>query len=342
MTSIPTTRYKLHAAKGSWTPFSGLAALDLSLMDGDNVIDTVRCTSGQPNHQVFRQGWQSQAGSMEPLPEGYYDVSRPIWAGAKNDFNTLFNAGLGPVVCDLTPKMQTSRSALEIHWDYNLANAPGTAGCLGIIDKLNLVKFLSWFDNPLTAPNFLTVNWGLGSVETWLKATPVPPPAGGHGGSGHAARPAVDSDLRSTCPNHASRNGVKIDTIVIHNTEGSLASAVARFQDASEQVSAHFINDRLGKLTQMVDESQTAWHAGVHAVNQRSVGIENVAGAGTGEGLTVVQEVKLIALVKYLMEAYEISKDRILPHRAIVSTDCPGSIFATDAQFEAWKKANFG
>lgn len=176
--------------------------------------------------------------------------------------------------------------------------------------------------------------WAVLFSDAAKKAPTLPP----HGGSGHGDRPAVDLNLISQCPNFAGRNGTAIDTIILHNTEGSLQSAIDRFDTASEQVSAHFIISRVGKCVQMVDESNTAWHSGDHGVNVRSIGIENVAGGGEGQGLTAAQELVLVAWCKYLMAAYRIPLSAVLPHRQIVSTSCPGSIWLTDSEFEAWKQ----
>lgn len=161
-----------------------------------------------------------------------------------------------------------------------------------------------------------------------------------HGGSGHFSKPHVDTNLVSECPNYASRNGVDIDTIILHNTEGSSGSAIARFQNSAEQVSAHFIVDRDGELIQMVDESMTAWHSGSRPTNQRSIGIEIVAGGGMGIGMTDIQQGVVVELLKYLMEAYDVAAEYVLPHRHIVSTSCPGSIWKTDADLENWKRAH--
>lgn len=180
---------------------------------------------------------------------------------------------------------------------------------------------------------------GVVGEQTWpvmFSDDAKPKPA--HGGSGHASRPAVDDDYTSECPNCASRNGIDIDTVILHNTEGSLDSAVSRFLDAGEQVSAHFIVGRDARLVQMVSESMTAWHSGARNTNQRSIGIEIVAGGGQGVGMTPEQEKTVVALCKYLMEAYDISLSRVLPHRQIVSTSCPGSIWKSDIELEYWKR----
>jgi N-acetyl-anhydromuramyl-L-alanine amidase AmpD len=66
--------------------------------------------------------------------------------------------------------------------------------------------------------------------------------------------------------------------VVLHITEGlSAQSAIATFA-ASERparVSAHFVIEQDGRIYQLVDLNQTAWHAS--AVNSRSIGIEHVA-----------------------------------------------------------------
>lgn len=295
------------------------------------VVDIVPCRSGQPYHQYLRVGSASLSGSMEPLPEGYYAVGKMEFASQKwGDYSSSFSDNVGPIWAALTPKMPTERSALGIHKDLP---PPSTVGCIGIPVQADVEKAVSWFKDDALAPVALTVNWDLGTVETWIKAA-------GHG-SGHLPRPAVTHDLTAKCPNHASRNGTAIDTIVLHNTEGDLASAIARFEEPVEggdQVSAHFIMDRDGSCTQMVAESNTAWHAGYKPTNLRSIGIESVAGGGQGTGLTEAQEKTLIAWVKYLMDVYDIHVADVVPHRSVVPTSCPGSIWPTDAEFSAWKQ----
>ncbi|TMC13996.1 MAG: N-acetylmuramoyl-L-alanine amidase, partial [Chloroflexi bacterium] len=66
-----------------------------------------------------------------------------------------------------------------------------------------------------------------------------------------------------------------IDLIVIHDTEGSYASAIAEFQNPAAQSSAHFVVSTGGAITQMVREQDVAWHAGNWDYNTRSVGIEH-------------------------------------------------------------------
>jgi len=154
-------------------------------------------------------------------------------------------------------------------------------------------------------------------------------------GVGHAPKPAVNW---ISSPNFASRNSTKIDTLVLHNTDCTLAAAIQRFKNTKEAVSAHYIVDRDGSITQMVNDSDTAWHAGVKDVNLRSIGIEVVA-YSTVTGTTAAQEAKLVALAQFVLDAYSIKVQRVLPHRDVKATQCPGWIWANDNIFTTWTGA---
>jgi len=74
-----------------------------------------------------------------------------------------------------------------------------------------------------------------------------------------------------------------IDMLVLHYTGmQSRDAALARLCDAAAEVSAHYLIDEAGEITQLVAEENRAWHAGKsswrgHAdVNSRSIGIELV------------------------------------------------------------------
>jgi N-acetyl-anhydromuramyl-L-alanine amidase AmpD len=66
-----------------------------------------------------------------------------------------------------------------------------------------------------------------------------------------------------------------IDMIVIHDIEGSYASAIKVFQDPTRHGSANYIVSYKGQVTQMVAEKDIAWHAGNWDYNTRSIGIEH-------------------------------------------------------------------
>src|SRR5687767_3009292 len=78
---------------------------------------------------------------------------------------------------------------------------------------------------------------------------------------GGFAKPSVVS---MPSPNRNSRNGAKIDTIVLHHTAGGgTAQDVGRFfQNRSAAVSSHYIIGKDGTIVQPVDDGEAAWHAG--------------------------------------------------------------------------------
>jgi len=69
--------------------------------------------------------------------------------------------------------------------------------------------------------------------------------------------------------------------VVLHYTAmRSADAALARLCDPQAEVSSHYLIGRCGKVWQLVEEAQRAWHAGAGAwagvedVNSRSIGIE--------------------------------------------------------------------
>ncbi|MGB9153113.1 MAG: N-acetylmuramoyl-L-alanine amidase [Alphaproteobacteria bacterium] len=85
-------------------------------------------------------------------------------------------------------------------------------------------------------------------------------------------------------PNFNERDPViSLAYIVLHYTGmKDAASAIARMCDPAAQVSAHYVIDEDGSVTQLVDENKRAWHAGksfwrgITDINSASIGIELV------------------------------------------------------------------
>lgn len=77
----------------------------------------------------------------------------------------------------------------------------------------------------------------------------------------------------TTC-NYSSRSGTAISAITIHFMQGSYAGSISWFKNCSANVSAHYnVRSSDGQITQMVLESDKAWHVGNH--NPYTIGIEN-------------------------------------------------------------------
>lgn len=168
---------------------------------------------------------------------------------------------------------------------------------------------------------------------------------GGHHHTGTAepvTKPRIKEFIQS--PNFSSRDGGKINTIVVHyTTAGTFQSTKHHFLNRDSQVSAHYIIDKNGDIYQMVEDGNKAWHAG--NANRHSIGIEHVA--KVGDKFTEAQEKASIHLIKWLMTEYKVPKDNIKGHKQIGSTSCPGNIFGDDIddsnvpKLKAWVNQNF-
>lgn len=110
--------------------------------------------------------------------------------------------------------------------------------------------------------------------------------------------------------------------IVIHDIEGTADSAIATFQNPLYEVSAHYVIDTDGQITQMVATRDVAWHAGNWYINGHAIGIE-IAGhaidAQTGYSQAIYRATA--KLVRYLADRYDIPLDRA---HIIGHDDIPG------------------
>lgn len=168
------------------------------------------------------------------------------------------------------------------------------------------------------------------------------------------SKPSIKAFIES--PNHSSRSGANIDTIVLHyTTAGNVSGTIAHFQNSAPPcdpnnpsagtcpVSAHYVIDKNGDIYQMVKDTDKAWHAA--QANRTSIGIEHVA--KVGDRLTELQEKSSIHLIKWLMTEYKIPKENIKAHKQVLETSCPGNIFGDDLddtgvpKFKAWVAKNF-
>lgn len=128
-----------------------------------------------------------------------------------------------------------------------------------------------------------------------------------------------------TSPNYsAGRGGRAVDRIVIHYIVGTLAAADATFADPGSGVSAHYgIGE--GAVHQYVSETNTAWHAGDFAMNQRSIGIEHSADAVRPPSQSTYND--SIELCARLCRTYGLNPlTQIIPHSSVVATACPGTV----------------
>ena len=139
-------------------------------------------------------------------------------------------------------------------------------------------------------------------------------------------------------PNHDARDGVAIDTLVLHYTGmTSAGAALDRLCDPAAKVSAHYTIDEDGTIYAMVPEDRRAWHAGVSHwagatnINARSIGIELVnPGHEFGyRGFAEEQVAALITLCHSILMRHAIPSARVLGHSDVAPArkEDPGELF---------------
>lgn len=126
-------------------------------------------------------------------------------------------------------------------------------------------------------------------------------------------------------PNSQTRTQ-PIKQIVIHwFGVGTLESANNRFQNKSNQVSAHYGISK-GRVWQWVKESQMAYHAGNFSTNNQTIGIEH--DATTAHNLSEEDYQLSAQLVREIAKRHnlKISNKTVIGHRSLKPTQCPGTI----------------
>ena len=137
----------------------------------------------------------------------------------------------------------------------------------------------------------------------------------------------------SYSPNYTPRRKRTIDTVVIHDTEGTGTSAENTFTNPASGVSAHYLIMENGEIVQFVDEKDTAWHAGKsfwkgkRNINPNSIGIELAGYAG--KAYAESQYRSLHQLLKPMLVHYRLSPSDVVGHSDISPgrKQDPGSAF---------------
>jgi N-acetylmuramoyl-L-alanine amidase-like protein len=123
------------------------------------------------------------------------------------------------------------------------------------------------------------------------------------------------------------REGSAVELIVDHWTVVMFEGAIRRFKDPSSILSAHYVIGMDGRIAQLVREDDTAYHAGSYAVNLRSIGIEHEAGPAMPPSEALY--VSSAQLHREIADRHGLALavgTTVLPHRAIVPTECPGTL----------------
>jgi N-acetylmuramoyl-L-alanine amidase len=125
-------------------------------------------------------------------------------------------------------------------------------------------------------------------------------------------------------PNHDPRaHGHTTDILLLHYTGmESTQEALDRLCDPTAKVSAHYVVDEHGEISQLVPEARRAWHAGVSKwesvedINSHSIGIE-ISNTGHELGYPDFPDAQIeavIALCRDILHRHHIRADRVLAH----------------------------
>ena len=260
-------------------------------------------------------------------PEKYYFACRWNYNDTPKEF---LKRALARVE---NPSNGRTADARPVDWGPNIATgrvadlSPGLAAALGLQTD-DVVRIT------ISARRAIPVK----PAKDAKRAAPVSRPA-------PSGKPVIKQFIRS--PNCSSRPaGTKIDKIVLHCTEGSLASTLAEFQRTdNRKVSAHYVIDRNGDIYQMVNDADCANHC--RGANAASIGIEHV-GSET-DTLTAPQAATSAALIRWLLQEHQIPRTNIFGHNFTPGynlpggTSCPDKLFGpvhSQATIVAWVAAN--
>jgi len=115
----------------------------------------------------------------------------------------------------------------------------------------------------------------------------------------------------------------------------TFGGALSRFMNPAERVSAHYLVGTDGRVAQIVSDDDTAYHAGNYDANLRAIGIEHEAWpANPQRGIPALLPSDALyaasaELHRKLSQDHGIRLvvgDTVLPHNAIVPTQCPGTL----------------
>jgi N-acetylmuramoyl-L-alanine amidase len=114
----------------------------------------------------------------------------------------------------------------------------------------------------------------------------------------------------------------KIDFLVLHHIQAnSVEHAISQLKE--HKVSSHFLVDENGKIFELVDENDVAYHAGVSywagvdGLNKTSIGIEFMNVEPFLKKFTNEQMLAGVELCRYLIEKYNIAPKNIVGHSDI-------------------------
>ena len=142
------------------------------------------------------------------------------------------------------------------------------------------------------------------------------------------------------------RQGHKIDKIVLHHNGGNLTGRDCYDVWQTREASAHYQAAADGRISQLVWDTDTAWHAGDWNANLTSIGVEH---ADISTDPWMISEATLdngAHLVAALCKHYGLGRPQwgvnVFPHSHFSATACPASIAGSqNAAYMAKAQAHY-
>lgn len=126
------------------------------------------------------------------------------------------------------------------------------------------------------------------------------------------------------------REGRTIDKIVIHHNGGDLSIDQIWNVWQTREASAHYQVESSGRIGQLVNDWDTAWHAGDWDANLTSIGIEHADDSTDPWHVSDAAVDAGAHLVAALCKAYSLGRPEwmhnVFPHSHFTSTSCPASL----------------
>ena len=138
----------------------------------------------------------------------------------------------------------------------------------------------------------------------------------------------IQENILEKC--YRKHEGVReINFLILHHLQ---ANSIKETIEALEyhEVSAHFLIDKNGKIVQLVDENDVAFHAGVSCwngfdgLNINSIGIEFINSDPFSNNFSQQQMLAGVDLASYLINKYKIQNRYVLGHSDIAYNSTSG------------------
>ena len=126
-------------------------------------------------------------------------------------------------------------------------------------------------------------------------------------------------------PNYTEGN-YGIEALFPHWTCGGFDGSVSTLQNPDRQASAHYVIEG-GRVAQLVDEANSAWHCGNYYYNMRAISYELVGWPGNPpsyDTLDTCARMMADASRRYFGGAMLVLGENVMLHQWVSATSCPG------------------